>query len=71
MEEARRYVLRSKTVEEGLNEAFHLLGLKQENFMVNHPTKGYIADHIFFFPDGGGVWMNYIPDIHAVNEIPF
>lgn len=71
MQEARRYVLRSKTVEEGLNEAFKLMGLKVENFMVIHPKKGLIADHIFYFPDGGGVWINYIPDIHSDKQIPF
>ena len=71
MQEARRYVLRSKTVEEGLNEAFKFLGLDVAMFMINHPTKGAILDHVFFFPDGGGAWLNYIPDIHRSNEIPF
>ena len=71
MEEARRYVLKSKTIEGGLNEAFAVLGLKMENFLVHHATKGLVIDHVFFFPDGGGVWINYIPDIHAVNEVPF
>ena len=71
MQEARRYVLRSKTVEEGLNEAFKFLGLDVGMFMIKHPTKGAILDHVFYFPDGGGVWLNYIPDIHRSNEIPF
>lgn len=71
MQEAKRYVLRSKTVEGGLNEAFAFLGLKFENFMVRHPKHGLIADHVFYFPDGGGVWVNYIPDIHSSPDIPF
>jgi hypothetical protein len=71
MQEAKRYVLKSKTVEEGFNEALRFLGLDLGMFMVNHPTKGYIADHVFYFPDGGGVWLNYIPDIHSSTEIPF
>lgn len=71
MQEARRYVLNAKTVEGGLNEAFQLLGLEVSDFMINHPTKGAILDHVFFFPDGGGAWINYIPDIHDKRVIPF
>ena len=71
MEEARRYVLRSKTVGEALQEVLAMLGLRAEDFMVDMPGKGLVLDHIFTFPDGGGVWINYIPDIHGKAPIPF
>lgn len=71
LEECRRYVLRARCAETGLSEALALLGLSFENFMVARHGE-LVADHIFFFPDGGGAWINYIPDIHSPpDHIPF
>lgn len=71
MEEARRYVLKAGDVEGGLAEAFRVLGISIEDFLINHPQKGLVLDHVFYFPDGSGAWINYIPDLHNKSPIPF
>ena len=71
MEESRRYVLKSGDIENGLNEAFRVLGIRPEDFMVKDANGVLVMDHVFYFPDGSGAWINYIPDIHDKTPIPF
>lgn len=71
LEDARRYVLRARCADGGVSEALALLGLSIENFLVAKHGQ-MIADHIFYFPDGSGAWINYIPDIHSPPDfVPF
>jgi len=69
MAEVRRFVLRSDSLESALKETRQLLGIDWGLFsQVKHGR--VVLDHFFAFPDGGGVWFNYIPELHAVGP-PF
>ena len=70
LEEARRYILNADTLDGAINEAFAFLGLDLEKFQT--VFKGQIRNHnLFVFPDGGGMWINYIPELHGVDGTPF
>lgn len=63
LEDVRRYVLRSGSIEDALREMGQVLGLDWGRFMqlgrngqIEHP-------HLFLFPDG--CWLAYVPDIHT------
>lgn len=63
MEEAKRYVLNSLTLDGAKDEVARLLGLDYAKFLV--PKKGeFVFQNLFFFPDGGGLWLNFIPGVH-------
>ena len=64
MEEAQRFVLRSVTLDDAFKEMRTMLGIVWEKF--TRFEKGRIVpDHVYMFPDGSGVWLNYIPELHS------
>jgi len=63
--QARRYVLRALTIPEAICEAREMLGLDFRRFV-----SGGRSDNLFFFPDGSGVWISYIPELHG-SDPPF
>jgi hypothetical protein len=69
MEDCRRYVLRALTLGDAMEEVKRLLGLDYGKFLVwkNNEAK---TQNLFMFPDGGGVWINYIPGVHDP-DMPF
>lgn len=70
MEEARRYVLKAASLDAAIQSTMKQLGLDAANFTVNR--KGRLElDHMFYFPDGSGIWINVIPDIHIPPDTPF
>lgn len=69
LEEARRYVLTADTLDAAVNEMAILLGLDYSKFLVMFRGK-IKAQNLFRFPDGGGMWLNYIPDLHS-EDPPF
>ena len=70
LEEARRYILNADTLDGAINEASVFLGLDLAKFQTLF--QGQIRNHnLFVFPDGGGMWINYIPELHGVDDTPF
>ena len=69
LEEARRYVLTADTLDGAITQMGVMLGLDYTKFMIrwNGVTKN---ENLFVFPDGGGMWLNYIPELHGA-EPPF
>lgn len=63
LEDARRYVLAALTLDDAMSEVQRMLGLDWSKFMVLEKGK-LIQRNVFMFPDGGGAWINYLPDIH-------
>lgn len=69
LDEARRYVLTADTLDAAVNEMAILLGLDYSKFQV--VCGGKFRNHnLFLFPDGGGMWLNYIPELHG-GDPPF
>jgi hypothetical protein len=69
--EARRYVLDAASLDAALQQTLQQLGLRFEDFLVSR--RGRLDfEHMFMFPDGGGVWINVIPERHlAHHQTPF
>ena len=69
LEEARRYVLTADTLDGALKQMGAMLGLDYAKFIItmNGRTKN---ENLFVFPDGGGMWLNYIPELHG-GDPPF
>jgi hypothetical protein len=71
LEEARRYVLRADTLEGAMDEVKRLLGLDYGMFLVPDRATGRMKfENLFWFPDGTGAWINYLPDLHSP-DVPF
>jgi len=71
LEEARRYVLDAASLDAALHQTLTQLGLRYDDFIVRRGDRLDI-EHMFMFPDGGGVWINVIPERHlAHHQIPF
>ena len=71
LEEARRYVLKAASLDAAIKATMDQLGLRFDDFMVSRGGR-LVVEHMFMFPDGGGVWINVIPERHlAHHEIPF
>ena len=69
LEEARRYVLTADTLDGAVDQMRRMLGLDFSKFTaVRHGR--LVIDNFFTFPDGGGVWLNYVPELHSVDP-PF
>lgn len=68
LEDSRRYVLRALTLDGAISEVRALLGLDWAKFVVDQKTMR--VGNVFRFPDGGGMWINYVPELHAVDP-PF
>ena len=70
LEEVRRYVLNALEISGALSEVQQLLGLDWSRFL-QADCGGQIRMRNFFpFPCGGGLWINYLPDVHGVDP-PF
>lgn len=74
LEDARRYVLRSRTLDDNGSpwscsgaaaEVVAMLGLDMALFIEYGRTP-----HLFQFPDGTGWWFSYIPELHSTHP-PF
>jgi len=65
LEDARRYVLRSISLDSCLAEVASMLGLDYRKFTLDGRR-----DNFFVFPSEDGFWINYIPELHAI-EPPF
>lgn len=70
MAEARRYVLAARTLDDAMQEMRKMLGLDFGKFLRLDRGR-FVPDSMFMFPDGSGVWLNVIPDIHLTEEPPF
>jgi len=71
MPEVRRYVLRSFDLDSAMGEVRKMLGLDWGKYVDLVPGRyGERCQHYFAFPDGGGVWFSFIPEIHGT-EVPF
>ena len=69
LEEARRYVLTADTLHDAIKQMGAMLGLDYFKFQTY--VKGAVRnENLFLFPDGGGLWLNYIPELHG-SEPPF
>jgi len=71
VDEARRYVLRSRTLEDHGNpwartgaaaEVADMLGLDMSLFIDIRTNR---TPHLFVFPDRTGWWFSYIPELHS------
>lgn len=69
LEEARRYVLTADTLDAAVNEMAILLGLDYMKFQEVCGGK-FRNQNLFLFPGGGGMWLNYIPELHG-GDPPF
>ena len=69
LEEARRYVLTADTLDGAIKQMGALLGLDYAKFQVTWGGK-VRNENLFLFPDGGGMWLNYIPELHG-GDPPF
>lgn len=69
LEEARRYVLAAASMDDVVREVRDRLGLDFSKFFeVGVNRKGTVipfSHHFFPFPDGGGFWLNYVPELHG------
>lgn len=70
MDEVRRYVLRAGTMQGALDEVKRMLGLDWGLFLVMKRGR-LVPEHLFAFPDGTGVWFNFIPELHGGAPPPF
>lgn len=64
MADVRRWVLRAGDLAGAMSEVKTMLGLDWGKFMRLNRGK-LEPDHMFMFPDGGGLWFNFLPEIHA------
>lgn len=69
LEDARRYVLKAASLDAAMAEMVKMLSLDMSRFMVMD-SKGLRLEDVFAFPDGGGLWLAYIPDKHG-GDPPF
>lgn len=69
LDDVRRIVLRSRDFDSAFSEVRRLLRLELDKFL-SATSRGLRADNIFLFPDDSGVWINFLPDVHATDP-PF
>ena len=69
LEEARRYVLQADTLDGALREMQGFLGLDMSKYLVLNSGRARFEE-FFTFPDGSGLWMAYIPELHGTDP-PF
>jgi hypothetical protein len=61
LEEVRRFVMRATDMPSAIKEMFEFLGIDPARFVdANGKTP-----HLFHFPGGDGLWLAFIPEIHA------
>lgn len=70
LEECRRYILKSSDISQVFEELRLFLGIDYGKFF-SLDEKGRMCPQNFFpFPDGSGLWLNYIPELHS-SDPPF
>lgn len=69
LEEARRYVLTADSLDGAVEQMRQMLGLDFAKFWVMG-ARGLKMENMFSFPDGCGLWLAYIPEIHG-SDPPF
>jgi hypothetical protein len=47
-----------------------MLGLDFSKFTRLSPNRGLVTDNLFAFPDGSGLWLGYVPELHG-SDPPF
>lgn len=70
LEEVRRYVLNALDLSGAIEEVRRLLGLDFSRFVQKGKYGDLVLRNLFPFPDGGGLWINYLPDVHGADP-PF
>lgn len=70
LEEVRRYVLNALDLSGAIEEVRRLLGLDFSRFLQIGKYGDAVLRNFFPFPDGGGVWISYLPDVHGADP-PF
>ena len=71
IEEARRYVLTADTLDGAIEIARRMLGLDFSKFLRLDKAGNLRQENMFPFPDGSGLWLAYIPEIHGTGDPPF
>lgn len=69
MEDVRRYVLRAASLVDAISEIKDLFGVDFSKFSAFRNGK-LEMDHLFMFPDGTGLWFNFLPELHG-SDPPF
>jgi len=67
MEEARRFILSAMTLDQALAEARQIVGFDPLKYFTGKDNK---VQGMFVFPDGSGVWFNFMPSLHGADP-PF
>lgn len=67
LEEARRYVLNARSFDLAFMEVQNLIGFDPLKYATGKDKR---LEGMFAFPDGSGVWFNYMPSIHGADP-PF
>ena len=70
LEEARRYVLTADTLDGAIEQMRKMLGIDFSKFLTIDARRGLVHENIFIFPDGSGLWLAYIPELHS-SDPPF
>jgi hypothetical protein len=68
---ARRTILRASDSKEALDEVLRTYGINLADYVTNCPKRGLVHQNLFFYPDGSGFWINYIPELNRPPDIPF
>jgi len=71
MPSVRRTILRSMDASEALKEVTGSLGINLADYIKSCPRRGLKHENLFFFPDGSGFWINYIPELNKHPPPPF
>lgn len=70
MADVRRYVLRAGSMDGVIEEVRRMFCLDWGDFTVARRGK-LVPEHVFLFPDGSGLWLNFLPDLHGGAPPPF
>ena len=71
IEDARRYVISADTLDGAIEIARRMLGLDFSKFLRLDKAGNLRQENMFPFPDGSGLWLAYIPEIHGTGDPPF
>ena len=71
IEDARRYVISADTLDGAIEIARRMLGLDFSKFVRLDRAGNMRQENMFPFPDGSGLWLAYIPEIHGTGDPPF
>jgi len=71
IEESRRYVLSADTLDGAIEIARRMLGIDFSKFLRSDKSGNMRQENMFPFPDGSGLWLAYIPELHESGPPPF